>query len=194
MDHRDGALAPGDMKKLILLDRDGVINVDRVDSVKSVAEFHFLPKVQESMARLKARGLKLAIITNQSIVGRGIISHKILDDIHTHMQSELKAHNAEADAIYFAPDHPDQATDRRKPGPGMVLEAMRDFSVESAACVMIGDALRDLEAAAGAGVDRILLRTGRGEETLQSGWSKTIDPVLVYKDLSHATDAILQNI
>lgn len=182
------------MKKLILLDRDGVINVDREDSVKSISEFIFMPGIAESIARLNKSGKKVAVITNQSCVGRGIITERQLMEIHAHMTGRLKEQGAHIDAIYFAPDHPDRATPRRKPGGQMLIEAFSDFGVAAADSIMVGDALRDLQAAKNAGCDSILLRTGRGAETEKDPLIASVKPLRIFNTISEATDYLLQGV
>ena len=180
------------MKKLVLLDRDGVINQDREDSVKSIAEFFFIPHAATAIRRINQSGIKVAVATNQSVVGRGIITAQHLEDIHRHMIRELSLQGATIDGIYVAPDHPDFATSRRKPGCGMVIEALRDFSCTPQDAVFIGDALRDLQAASSAGCESILVRTGRGHRTEQEGIPPSIKPIYVGEDLLQAAEFILR--
>lgn len=175
---------------LILLDRDGVINEDRVDYVKSADEFRLIPGVGPSIQRMNALGWKIAVVTNQSCVGKGILSLAQLDAVHAHMRDQLRSFGATIDGIYFAPDHPDRASDRRKPGPGMLLEAMRDFNASPDQSVLIGDALRDLEAAQRVGCRRILVKTGKGHETWQQGLPDHVQPVMLAQDLPDAVEKI----
>ncbi|MGD9649178.1 MAG: D-glycero-alpha-D-manno-heptose-1,7-bisphosphate 7-phosphatase [Dongiaceae bacterium] len=181
------------MKKLVILDRDGVINRDRIDSVKSISEFVFYPDVPQAINRLNQAGLKVAVATNQSIVGRGIITQEELDAIHTHMIQELGKANAKIDAIFMATDHPDQASARRKPGAGMLLEALAQFGVSADESVVIGDSLRDLEAAKKAGIDRILVQTGKGKALAAEGLPPALEPVLVMMNLSMAVRFLLNS-
>ena len=153
------------LPRLVLLDRDGVLNHERDDYIKSPDELVLLPGAVAAVARLNRAGLKVAVVTNQSVVGRGIITPARLDEIHASLAAQLAAGGAAFDALFFAPDTPDRATERRKPGPGMLLEAMTRFGVEPADAVMIGDQATDAEAARRAGVDFILVRTGQGRAT-----------------------------
>jgi D-glycero-D-manno-heptose 1,7-bisphosphate phosphatase len=156
---------PPQLPRLVLLDRDGVLNQDRLDYVKSPAELVLLPGAPAAVARLNRAGIKVAVVTNQSAVGRGILSLAALDAIHADLTARLAAADAVLDALLFAPDTPDQATERRKPGPGMLREAMARFGVAPADTVMIGDQPTDAEAAHRAGIDFILVRTGKGRTT-----------------------------
>ncbi|TAH34139.1 MAG: D-glycero-beta-D-manno-heptose 1,7-bisphosphate 7-phosphatase [Alphaproteobacteria bacterium] len=180
------------MTWLVVLDRDGVINEDRVDYVKSVDEFVMIDGAAGAIARMNRMGWRVAVATNQSCIGKGIITESRLYEIHDHMNGLLKKSGAQIDKIYFAPDHPDRPTNRRKPGPGMLIEAMMDFGISSTRTIMIGDALRDLQAAKDAGCRRCLIKTGKGEETLASGLPSDIKPLLLADNLNHAVDLVMQ--
>ena len=161
-------------KKLILLDRDGVINRDRPDSVKSLAEFEMIDGSAEAIARLNRAGLKVAVVTNQAVVGRGIISLETLAAIHQEMARRLWAEaGARVDQIFFAADAPAlsgdwRQTPRRKPGPDMLREAMVYFNHSPEESLMIGDSYTDFQAASRANCDFWLVETGKGEELKSS--------------------------
>jgi len=176
---------------LALLDRDGVINVDRPDSVKIPDELILLPGAADAVARLNAAGWQVAVITNQSVVGRGIISEAALAAIHTRLRTLLAAEGARLDAIYYCPDHPDAPTPRRKPGAAMLYEALAYFGATATHTPMIGDALRDMQAAAEAGCPRYLVRTGKGAATLAAGIPEHLQPVSVCDDLAAAVAHIV---
>lgn len=177
---------------LVLLDRDGVINEDRTDFVKSPAELVFIPKALEAIARLNAHGHKLVIATNQSCIGRGIINEEQLTEIHGKLKDSLAKLSGRLDDILVAPDAPWTATDRRKPGPGMLIEAMRKFNVAAHETVFIGDSARDIEAAKSANCHRILVQTGKGKKTLAEGLARHLMPVHVAEDLDEAAGFILE--
>src|ERR1700722_13784474 len=99
------------LPRLVLLDRDGVLNQDRTDYVKSPDELVVLPGAPQAVARLNRAGIKVAVVSNQSAVGRGIISHARLDATHASLAAQLASHGAALDALLFAPDAPDRATD-----------------------------------------------------------------------------------
>ena len=177
--------------KLVLLDRDGVLNENRPDSVKNPGELVMIPRAAEAVARLNGFGIKIAVVSNQSIVGRGIIEPAMLDRIHHKLHTELAREQARVDAVLVAPDAPDRATDRRKPGPGMLREALSMFRANAADTPMIGDSLVDLRAATAAGCPRILVRTGAGSATQAQGLPADIMPVAVHGDLWEAVEALL---
>lgn len=178
--------------KLVLLDRDGVLNQDTPDDyVKSPAELVMLPGVGEAVAKLNARGLIVAICTNQACVGRGIIDEAMLERIHSSLRDHLARAGGHVDAIFFAPDPPWAATDRRKPGPGMLREAMAKFRAAPEDTVFIGDNVIDLQAGKTAGVRCMLVRTGKGKAMLAKGLPAEVLPVTVVENLTEAVDRLL---
>jgi D-glycero-D-manno-heptose 1,7-bisphosphate phosphatase len=177
--------------RLVLLDRDGVLNRDRADYVKSPAELEMIAGSAAAVARLNAAGIAVALCTNQSAVGRGIIDAGMLDRIHDRLRDELARAGARLDAIHACPDAPGQRSTHRKPAPGMLLDAMQRFRVAGHDATMIGDSLRDLEAALAAGAARVLVRTGHGAATQAAGLPPGLLPVGVHEDLAAAVDAML---
>jgi len=178
---------------LLLLDRDGVINRDDPVGIFRIQDFVFMPRAIAAIALLTARGVQLAVCTNQSGVGRGVMSTETLDAIHQHMCAELAKGGGRIDKVYYAPDHPARASERRKPGAGMLHEALRDFNAEAAATPFVGDMTRDMEAALAAGCPRILVKTGKGAHTLEKGLSTTLQPVAICEDLYEAAEYFLQH-
>jgi D-glycero-D-manno-heptose 1,7-bisphosphate phosphatase len=174
-----------------MLDRDGVLNEDRSDYVKSPAELVMLPGSAAAVARLNHAGIPVALCTNQSVVGRGRISAAALDTIHERLRERLAEAGARLDALFCCTDPPDRPSTHRKPAPGMLQDALRRFGVAPGDAVMIGDALRDLEAAATLGVGRILVRTGHGARTQADGVPARILPIAVHEDLPAAVAALL---
>ncbi len=178
--------------KLVMLDRDGVLNRDRPDSVKNPAELEMLEGAAAAVARLNDFGCKVVLVSNQSVVGRGIIGAEMLQLIQNHLIDRLARHGARLDAVFLCTDRPGPPSQRRKPAPGMLIEALRQFAVAPHEAVMIGDALGDLQAAAAAGCKRILVRCGKGAETQAAGLPAQVLPVAVYADLAAAVDALLE--
>lgn len=176
---------------LVLLDRDGVINRDAKIGVLRVEDFHILPRVPEAIARLTKAGCRIAICTNQSAVGRGQLNVETLDAMHALLQQEVQKVGGNIDLFLHAPDIPERPTERRKPGPGMLQEAMAQFAADPARTPMVGDMLRDLEAAKAAGCPRILVRSGKGAHTLEAGIPPALEPVTVVDDLYAAAEHIL---
>ncbi len=179
--------------KLALLDRDGVLTEEPADFVKHPGELRMIEGAAAAVARLNAAGVKTALVTNQSVVGRGIIGVEMLERIHAKLRSELGAQGARLDLLLTCNDAPWAATERRKPGPGMLREALAHFRTAPHEAVMIGDQLTDLRAAQAAGVTPILVRTGKGAELLAQGLPQDILTARVYASLTSAVEALLQD-
>lgn len=179
-------LTSGLALELVLLDRDGVINEDLPTSVRTVDDFRLLPRVGEAISLLNQAKIPVVVVTNQATVGRGETSLETLKAIHHHMNGLLKTHHASLDRLYYCTDTTVAPHFRRKPAPGMLEEALRDFHVSPSRALLIGDSLRDLEAAAAVGCHRALVRTGKGRKTEEEGWPEHIGPVWVYEDLFSA--------
>lgn len=175
---------------MIILDRDGVINRDSDDFIKSPDEWQPLPGSLEAIARLKRAGWTVAVATNQSGLARGLFDEATLEAMHAKFRRLLADLGAEVDAIYYCPHGPDAACACRKPLPGMYQEAARDFGERLEGTPVVGDSLRDLEAARAVGARPILVRTGKGERTLAKG--EGLEGVPVFDDLAAAVDALLE--
>lgn len=177
---------------LILLDRDGVLNRDYPDDyVKSPDELVMLPDVGPAVAKLNARGWPVVLCTNQACVGKGIIDEAMLGRIHDHLRAHLARAGARIDDILFAPDPPWAATERRKPGAGMLREAMAKYRKTAQETVFIGDSLTDLQAGSKAGCRRILVRTGKGAGVQAAGLPADLLPVTVAENLADAVERLL---
>ena len=178
--------------RLVILDRDGVINQDSPDYIKSVAEWKPLPGSLDAIARLNQAGFTTVVATNQSGVGRGLFSSEVLAKIHEHMYQQLAAHGASVDAVFFCPCRPDDNCECRKPKPGLFYQIAERTHVKLASVPCIGDSLRDIEAARAADAIPILVRTGNGAKTeaeLPAEWK-----VPVYDDLAAAADALVATV
>ena len=145
------------MTKAIFLDRDGVINKERKDYVKSIEEFQILDGVPESIKMLKEKGFVVIVITNQSAINRGLVTIETLNEIHNHLQKILKDNNTSIDDFYFCPHIPDENCQCRKPNPGMLIKAVQDHDIDMNQSFMIGNSLTDVQAAQKAGCKGILL-------------------------------------
>ena len=156
-------------KKLVILDRDGVINADSDEYIKSPAEWHPIPGSLEAIARLNQNGYQVAIATNQMAIARGLIDMRMLNAIHQKLHLSALAVGAHINAIFFCPHAIDEFCDCRKPRPGMLTEIGKRFGVSLKGVPMVGDALRDMQAAFEVGCSPYLVRTGKGEKTLQTG-------------------------
>lgn len=169
---------------LVLLDRDGVINVDSPDGITSPEQLRLIDGSAQAIAQLNAAGARVAVITNQSVVGKGLIDEAQLHDLHDYLMVQLAQHGAQLDGIYWCPDAPDAATDRRKPAAGMLHEALRDFGADAQSTPMVGDALRDLQAGQAAGCEAHLVRTGKGAKTEKTLQLQGMHNVQTHDDLA----------
>lgn len=151
--------------KLIILDRDGVINYDSEHYIKTPDEWRPLPGSLETIAKLKKAGFTVAVATNQSGVGRGYYDLATLNKIHDKMQTALAKHNAQIDLIVFCPHTPDDHCDCRKPKTGLFKQIAQHFQIDLKNIPAVGDSLRDLQAANSVGCLPILVETGNGIKT-----------------------------
>lgn len=155
--------------KLIVLDRDGTINEDSDQFIKSPSEWRPIEGSLEAIARLTQADYRIVVATNQSGIARGLFDTTTLVAIHDTMQKALGQVGGRVDAFFFCPHAADSACDCRKPKPGMLIEIGRRFNVSMDGVYMVGDALRDLQAAAAAGAKPVLVLTGKGKKTQKDG-------------------------
>jgi D-glycero-D-manno-heptose 1,7-bisphosphate phosphatase len=175
--------------KLIVLDRDGVINRDSEQFIKSPEEWRAIPGSLEAIARLNQAGYRVVVATNQSGVGRGLFGMTTLTTIHEKMFKALGQFGGRIDAVFYCPHAADSNCDCRKPKPGMLVQIGSRFGVEMKDVPVIGDGLRDLQAAHAVGARPVLVLTGKGEKTLAAG---NLPPeTVVYPDLAFAVSALL---
>lgn len=153
--------------KDIFLDRDGVINENRDDHVKSWQEFRFLPGALEALRLLTERHYRIFVVTNQAAVNRGLMSLATLEEIHLRMARAAEASQAHISGIRFCPHSPDEACLCRKPQPGMLLSLAAERQIDLGQAYLIGDALTDMAAGHTAGCRTILVLTGRGRAQLE---------------------------
>lgn len=175
--------------KLVVLDRDGVINFDSVHFIKSTNEWIPIPGSLEAIALLNQNGYRVAIATNQSGISRGLFDMVTLNAIHDKMHKALGQLGGRIDAMFYCPHSADDNCSCRKPKPGMMEEIGRRFSMDMKGVPMVGDALRDLQAGAVLGMQPILVRTGKGEETLAAGGLP--EGTLVFADLAEAVQHLI---
>jgi D-glycero-D-manno-heptose 1,7-bisphosphate phosphatase len=155
--------------KLIILDRDGTINQDSDNYIKSPAEWKPIPGSLQAIARLNQAGWRVAVATNQSGIARGLFDMATLNAIHAEMHRAVSLAGGRIDAIFFCPHAADSRCECRKPKPGLLLEIASRMSFDLAGVPMVGDSLRDLEAAAAAGAKPYLVLTGKGKKTREAG-------------------------
>lgn len=171
-------------RSLIVLDRDGVINRDSPDFIKSPAEWIALPGSPAAIAQLTAAGFTVVVATNQSGIARGLFSPDILTAIHEKMLAVVKRAGGHIDAIHVCPHGPDDGCECRKPGTGLLRDIANAYARAPGELIVIGDSLRDLESAWAFGAEAVLVRTGNGaatERSLPAG-----RPVSVFDDLAAA--------
>jgi D-glycero-D-manno-heptose 1,7-bisphosphate phosphatase len=156
-------------KKLVILDRDGVINVDSDAFIKSPDEWVAIPGSLEAIARLNQAGYRVAIASNQSGIGRGLFDMAALNAMHEKMNRAAAAVGGRIDAVFFCPHTQEDECECRKPKPGMLKQIVERFEIDPEDTPMVGDSLRDLQAGAALGFVPHLVLTGKGKKTLAAG-------------------------
>lgn len=174
--------------KLLILDRDGVINEDSDAYIKSVDEWIPIAGSLEAIARLSQAGWRVFVASNQSGIGRGLFGYDELAAMHTRLQAAVTTLGGHVEGIAFAPEHPDQASDMRKPQPGMLRDIARRLQVPIEGVPFVGDSLSDIQAARAAGARPILVRTGKGRRT---ELERDAAGVPVFDDLAAVAAALL---
>ncbi len=175
--------------KLVILDRDGVINEDSESYIKSADEWHPIPGSLEAIARLSQAGYRVVVVSNQSGVGRNLFSIEALNEIHEKMHRMIQEAGGYIEAVFFSPDI-DNESHYRKPNPGMYIDIARRLKVNLQNVPSIGDSLRDIKAALAVNAKPILVCTGNGLNTLKS--TDNNPELLVFNDLAAATNFLLE--
>jgi D-glycero-D-manno-heptose 1,7-bisphosphate phosphatase len=176
--------------KLVILDRDGVINEDSAAYIRTPEEWVALPGSLEAIAKLTQAGYRVVVATNQSGVGRGLFEMATLNAIHDRMHRAVAQAGGRIDAIFYCPHAQEENCACRKPRPGLLEEIARRFNTELKDVPVIGDALRDLQAAAAVGAQPILVLTGKGEGTRTGGGLPA--GTKIYPDLAAAVRSIVR--
>ena len=174
----------------IFVERDGTINAERSDYVKSLDEFEYLPGAVEALARLGQLNIPVIIVTNQSAIGRGIASAARIDEIHAALVARVYEAGGRLDAVYVCPHHPEARCSCRKPKPGMLLAAATRFGLLLHRCAFIGDSVTDLGVAKAAGCKPFLVRTGLHAQEVTE-LAKVDSSVVIADDLTDAVSLIL---
>jgi len=154
--------------RYVLLDRDGVINHDSDEFIKSPEQWLPIEGSLEAIALFNAHGYKIVVVTNQSGLARGLFDAAMLEKIHAKMQRMTEEKGGKIDAIYFCPHGPDDNCNCRKPKPGLLEAFAADYHVNLSGIAVVGDSLRDLQAAQAVGASPILVKTGKGRQTLHN--------------------------
>lgn len=176
-------------RRLVILDRDGVINRDSDAFIKSPDEWEALPGSLEAIGMLSAAGFDVAVATNQSGIGRKLLDRPALEAIHDKMRREARAHGGDIGKIEYCPHHPDDQCDCRKPEPGLLLKLSRSYGVPLENVLIIGDSLRDIDAARAVGGRPILVLTGNGKKTASELGERDVE---IYPDLKAAVIGLTQ--
>jgi D-glycero-D-manno-heptose 1,7-bisphosphate phosphatase len=175
----------------IFLDRDGVLIENRHDYVREWSDVKIFPEAIRALASSAIKNYKVVIVTNQSAIGRGLISLETADEINSRLVNLIRHHGGQVDAVYMCPHKPDDGCFCRKPKPGLLLRAAEELSLDLPCSWMIGDAWSDVQAGQTAGVRlAILLKTGRGKEQLLQSCPENITNHLIFDNLTLAFDAI----
>ncbi|MCA1978222.1 MAG: D-glycero-beta-D-manno-heptose 1,7-bisphosphate 7-phosphatase [Thiobacillus sp.] len=175
--------------KLVILDRDGVINFDSDQFIKSPQEWQPIPGSLEAIAQLNQAGFRVVVASNQSGVGRGLFDMATLNAIHAKMHKLAGQLGGRIDAVFFCPHAADSRCACRKPNTGLFLDIAARFHFDLAGVPAVGDALRDVQAALLAGARPMLVKTGKGLRTLQGGELPAGVPV--FENLYEAAQAII---
>jgi len=181
--------------KLVILDRDGTINEDRDDYVKSPEEWVPLAGALEAIARLNHAGWHTVLATNQSGLGRGLFDMAMLNAMHARMNQMLAKHGGRIDAVFFCPHAPEDQCECRKPLPGLMMQIGERYGLDLSEVPLVGDSLRDLQAGQSAGCPTHLVRTGKagqlGEKALNE-LLRQVPGTQVHDDLGAFADALIQ--
>ena len=180
--------------RLVILDRDGVINQESPDFIKTPEEWIPIKGSLEAIAQLSQAGYDVVVLTNQSGVGRGLLSADMLGQIHVRMIDYVQQLGGKIQSVLFCPHRPDEGCTCRKPGTGMYDELAERLKTSFAGVYSVGDSLRDLQAAHSAGASPVLVRTGNGRKTLQllnEGDSADLKDVPVFPNLAKFVNALL---
>ena len=177
--------------KLAILDRDGVINFDSDNYIKSPAEWRPLPGSIEAIARLNQHGYRVAVASNQSGIGRGLFDMATLNAINDKMMELVFRQGGRIDAIFFCPHTATEECACRKPRTGMLEEIAARFHTDLKGVPAIGDSLKDLQAAEAVGAQPILVLTGKGEKTREEGGLPR--RTLVFDDLAEASRHLISH-
>lgn len=183
------------MGYIVFLDRDGVINIDSPDYIKTESEFEFIPNSVEAISLLCKNGFQIIVITNQSSIGRKIASKKSLDAISKKMEHGVRKAGGDIKDIFFCPHTPKDNCSCRKPKPGLILNAQKKYRINLAQSCMVGDSTGDIECAYNAGCSKALLvKTGNGSKAERQLSCKGITPDFIGADLYEAALWIIKNV
>ena len=174
----------------IILDRDGVINQDSPDYIKSLEEFVLIPGSVKAISELSKAGWPIFVVTNQSGLERGLYNEASLAEMHRYLYKKVTELGGDIQAIYYCPHHPDSECECRKPKPGLFHQLALEHHIDLSRSYYVGDKMTDIEVALQIKAKPVLVRTGKGEKTLKHKFVNT-HSVPVYNDLADFADALL---
>lgn len=181
--------------KLVILDRDGVINAESPNFIKSPEEWHPIKGSLEAIAQLSQAGYDVVVLTNQSGIGRGLFTADILGQIHIRMIDYVQQLGGKIQSVLVCPHHPDDGCNCRKPGTGLYDELAQRLKISFSGVYSVGDSLRDLQAARSAGASPVLVRTGNGKKTQQkikNGEDESLSEVPIFPNLAKFASTLMQ--
>jgi D-glycero-D-manno-heptose 1,7-bisphosphate phosphatase len=178
----------------VFLDRDGVLIENRDDYVRAWEDVALLPSASRALRRLARSDYAVVLISNQSAIGRGLVSAREVDHIHARLFEAIQELGGRVDGCYICPHSPDDRCECRKPAPGLIQRAASDLHLDLGSSFFVGDAVTDVEAAHSAGVHGILVMTGRGREQLHMLPAGIREKSSVLEDVGAAVDAILRSV
>ena len=175
----------------VFLDRDGVINENRGEHVKSWSEFQFIPGAREAIARLSRHGVRVFVVSNQAIINRVIVSSADVEAINAAMVREIEKFGGRIDGIAYCPHRSDEGCACRKPQPGLLLKLATDYGIDLRQSLLIGDSVSDLEAGRAAGCATVLVLTGRGRDQMNGAFASGRPCSPIGSDLMAIADLVL---
>lgn len=173
----------------IFLDRDGTLNRERADYVRTWEELEILPGALDALRVLAQLGIPIAVVSNQSVIGRGLVTQEQVDSLHARLADQVRTAGGRIDAFFVCPHKPDEGCACRKPRPGLLEQAACSFRVDLAQCVFVGDAITDYQAAQAAGCRSLLVATGRQGAALPDLLGSSAESILL-PDIAAAADRI----
>lgn len=183
------------MTDIVFMDRDGVINKDSEEYIKTESEFEFIHRSAEAIALLTRNDFRVIVITNQSLIGRNMVTRQTLDAIFKKMKDGVKKAGGDIMDIFFCPHTPDENCSCRKPKPGLVLSAQKKHQIDLSRSFMVGDSAKDIECALHAGCSRTLLvKTGNGLKAEKELAQKGITPDFIGADLYETACWIINSV
>lgn len=182
--------SPLSLRPAIFLDRDGVINENRADHVKTWSEFRFLPGALDALRDLAALGLPVIVVSNQGAIGRGLVRQQVVDEIHARMIAAVQHAGGRIDDVVYCPHHPDAGCACRKPKPGLLTASAARHGLDLPSSFLVGDAENDILAAQAAGCRPVLVQTGRGADQLALLRTRGVGEFYVAEELTDAIEWI----